>query len=201
MLRHGAKTLALGVATLVILPELFSYWVRSRFLGRDRAFQNSCQLLALVPGHLGHLVRRAFLLRTLRFCHSSVTVEWGACLTKCDALLEENVYIGPGCQLGLVHLERDVLLAAGVHVPSGAQTHSFARSDEPIREQPGEKKLVRIGAGTWVGSGAVVMADVGRNAVVGAGAVVTRPVPDWVVATGVPARSVKNRQEARSPER
>ena len=37
------------------------------------------------------------------------------------------------------------------------------------------------------------MADVGRDSVVGAGAVVTRSVPDRVVAAGVPARVVKRR--------
>lgn len=196
MVRRWAKSLALGVATIVILPELLSYRVRARFLGCDRSFQNSCQTLALIPGTLGQFLRRAFLCRTLRSCHPTVTVEWGACLTKVDAVLEENVYIGPGCQIGLVHLERDVLLAAGVHVPSGAQTHGFSRPDAPIREQAGERKQVRIGAGTWVGSGAVVMADVGQSAVIGAGAVVTRPVADWTVAAGVPARAFKRRLEA-----
>jgi acetyltransferase-like isoleucine patch superfamily enzyme len=37
------------------------------------------------------------------------------------------------------------------------------------------------------------MADVGRNAVIGAGAVVTSPIPDNVVAAGVPARVIRDR--------
>jgi acetyltransferase-like isoleucine patch superfamily enzyme len=193
MFRNVAKSFALAVATLLVLPELLSYWVRSWFLGRDRAFQNSCQLLALLPGTLGQYLRRAFLLRTLRSCHPSVTVEWGACLTKVGAILEENVYLGPGCQLGLVHIEREVLIGAGVHVPSGAHTHSFVDPEAPIREQPGTQRQVRIGSGSWIGSGAVVLADVGRNTIVGAGAVVVQPLPDWVVAAGVPARAVKER--------
>jgi acetyltransferase-like isoleucine patch superfamily enzyme len=42
------------------------------------------------------------------------------------------------------------------------------------------------------------MADVGRESVVGAGAVVTRPIPDRVMAAGVPARVRRRRDEQRS---
>ena len=86
-----------------------------------------------------------------------------------------------------------MLLAAGVHVPSGAHIHGTADPTVAIREQAGAKRPVRIGAGAWVGSAAVVMADVGRGTIVGAGAVVTRPLPDQVVAGGVPARIIRER--------
>jgi len=195
MIREWAKALARGVAAVLVAPELLSFWLRARLLGRDQALQGSSQLLALVPGLLGQYLRRAFYTRTLRYCHPSVTIEAGAFLTKADARLEANVYVGPRCQLGLVHIECDVLLAAGVHVPSGGQTHGIADPTAPIREQPGKPRVVRIGAGSWVGSAAVVMADVGRNTVVGAGAVVTRPLPDWVVAVGAPARVVRERPQ------
>jgi virginiamycin A acetyltransferase len=45
-----------------------------------------------------------------------------------------------------------------------------------------------------VGDNAVVMADVGCNTIIGAGSVVVRAVPDFVVAVGNPARVVKQRQ-------
>ena len=60
--------------------------------------------------------------------------------------------------------------------------------------------VVRIGEGTWIGSAAVVMADVGPHAVIGAGAVVTKPLPGWVVAAGVPARVVRMREGAPQSE-
>ena len=126
-------------------------------------------------------------------CHPSAVIEFGALFSATGARLDENVYVGPRCHLGLVHLERDVLLAAGVHVPSGGHVHGTEDVSVPVREQRFERSLVRIGAGSWVGSGAVVMADVGRGTVVGAGAVVTRPLPDDVVAAGVPARVLRRR--------
>lgn len=195
MLRDCTKVVLLGLASILVFPELVSYWVRARLLGCDRALEGSSQLLALVPGIVGQYVRRAFLLRTLKYCHRTVTVECGVFFTKAGACLEENVYIGPRCQLGLVHIEREVLLAAGVHVPSGAHTHGFGDDVLPIREQPRNAQQVRIGTGSWIGSAAVILADVGRNVVVGAGAVVTKPLADWSVAGGVPARVIRNRKE------
>ena len=78
-------------------------------------------------------------------------------------------------------------------MPSGGRTHGIDDLGVAIRDQPGSPERVRIGAGAWIGSAAIVMADVGRDSVVGAGAVVTRSVPDRVVAAGVPARVVKRR--------
>ena len=65
----------------------------------------------------------------------------------------------------------------------------------PIREQPGTKAAVRIGEGAWIGSAAIVLADVGHGTIVGAGAVVTRPLPGLVVAGGVPARIINHRSD------
>jgi acetyltransferase-like isoleucine patch superfamily enzyme len=193
--RRIAKAMTRGVATILVAPALASFAIRSRLIGRDRALEGSTQALALVPGLLGQYLRRAFLSRVLHRCHHSVTIEFGTIFSKAAACLDENVYIGPRCHLGLVHLEHDVLLAAGVHVPSGGNTHGHGDADRPIREQTGVKRLVRIGAGSWIGSAAVVMADVGRDTIVGAGAVVTRPLPDRVVAGGVPARVIRQRDE------
>ncbi len=53
--------------------------------------------------------------------------------------------------------------------------------------------MVRVGEGTWVGNGVVLMADVGRHAIVAAGAVVTKPLPDFCIAAGVPARVIRMR--------
>ncbi len=100
---------------------------------------------------------------------------------------------GPAVISGLVHLERNVLLASGVHVPSGMQTHGTDDAETPIRDQAGRLTLVRIGAGSWVGSAAVVMADVGCDSVIGAGSVVTKPIPDRVIAAGAPARVIRSR--------
>ena len=187
------KRIAFIAATISVAPSLLSYAIKSAMFGRDRALHGSSQALSLVPGIVGQYLRRAFYCRVLDECHASVTIEFGTLFSQAGARLGEQVYVGPHCHLGLVHLERDVLIAAGVQVPSGPETHGISSLDRPIREQPGNLRMVRIGAGSWIGSGAVVMADVGRDSVVAAGAVVTEALPDRIIAAGVPARVVRQR--------
>lgn len=195
-MRDAIKTLAHGLATAVVTPALISYAVRRRLFGADRALEGSTQALALVPGLVGDYLRRAFLSRVLAGCDRSATIQFGTIFSQAGARIDANVYVGPRCHLGLVHLERDVLLASAVHVPSGSQTHGIDDLDRPIREQPGVRSMVRIGQGTWVGSAAVVLADVGQHCVIGAGAVVTAAIPDYAVAAGVPARVIRSRRPA-----
>jgi acetyltransferase-like isoleucine patch superfamily enzyme len=180
-------------ALVVVAPELVSFWVRAPLMGRDRALQGSTQWLAWIPGLIGQYLRRAFLTQVLDYMHPTAVVEFGTIFSKCGCRLDENTYIGPRCHIGLVHLEKDVLIAAGVHIPSGGQTHGTGSTALSIRDQPGQPRRVHIGAGTWVGSAAVVMADIGPDTVVGAGAVVSKPLPAQVVAVGAPARVIRSR--------
>src|SRR4029079_4862267 len=123
------------VALVFVLPVLLVYWLNSLLVGRNRALEGASQLVSLFPGVTGQYLRRAFLQRVLARCHHSALVEFGTLFSQAGAVLDENVYVGPRCQLGLVHLERDVLLAANVQVPSGGQTHHFDDPTRPIREQ------------------------------------------------------------------
>jgi acetyltransferase-like isoleucine patch superfamily enzyme len=191
--RNTVKALARGLALVAVLPLLASFAVRALVLGRDRALHGSTQMLALVPGLIGQYLRRAFLSRTIEACHPTAVIEFGTLLSRVGARLDKHAYVGPRCHLGLVHIERDVLIAAGVHLPSGSKTHRIDDLSIPIRDQMSDERLVRIGAGSWIGEGAIVMADVGSDTVVGAGAVVTRPLPARCVAAGVPARVLRLR--------
>lgn len=192
-MREAFKAVTRGLAWLAVTPSVLSWQLRSLAIGPDRALEASTQAWAGVPGLTGQYLRRAFLSRTLQSCAPTATIEFGTLFSSCKASIGERAYIGPRCHLGWAIIEQDVLLAAGVHVPSGARTHGTDDPAVPIRDQATLKTAVRIGAGSWIGSVAVVLADVGRGAVVGAGAVVTRPVPDLSVAGGVPARVLRRR--------
>jgi acetyltransferase-like isoleucine patch superfamily enzyme len=192
-MRDALKAAAHALAWVAVTPSVVSWRLRAIVLGPDRALEGSTQAWAIVPGLAGQYLRRAFLSRTLRGCARTATIEFGTLFSSAAASIGERAYIGPRCHLGWAVIERDVVLAAGVHVPSGARTHGIDDPTLPIRDQPTVKMPVRIGAGSWIGSAAVVMADVGHDAVVAAGAVVAKPVPDLTIAAGVPARVLRHR--------
>jgi acetyltransferase-like isoleucine patch superfamily enzyme len=189
-----AKLAARAIANLAAMPFLLIHALKIPILGKERALEGSTQLLAILPGLSGEYVRRAFLAWTIAQCHPSATISFGTILSKSATRIGENAYIGPYCSLGSVTIERDALVATGVHVLSGGRMHGTDDLSRPIRQQPGEFVHVTLGAGCWIGAGAVVMVDVGRDAIVGAGAVVTQPVPAAAIAVGVPARVIRQRE-------
>jgi acetyltransferase-like isoleucine patch superfamily enzyme len=193
VVRESIKFGIRALATVAVAPAILSYRLRSPVMGRERALLGSTQALALVPGLLGQYLRRAFLSHVLAYCGPNAVVEWGTCFSDPDTRIDDYAYIGPNCHIGFAHIERDVLIAPCVHIPSGSAIHGTADLDEPIRNQQGVRACVRIGANSWIGSAAVVMADVGAKTIVGAGAVVNKPLPGGVIAAGVPARVVRQR--------
>jgi acetyltransferase-like isoleucine patch superfamily enzyme len=200
-MRDAIKAALHGLAVVAVMPSVISWWLRARVMGADRALEGSTQAWSLVPGVLGQYLRRAFLCCVLPSCARTATIEFGVIFSSACARIGDRAYVGPRCHLGWALIGDDALLAAGVHVPSGANTHGIDDLTTVIRDQPRRKVPVRIGNGSWIGSAAVVMADVGRDSVIAAGAVVTQPIPEMTIAGGVPARVLRHRDsriEARS---
>lgn len=71
-----------------------------------------------------------------------------------------------------------------------ASTHNFQRNDIPIKLQGSTSLPIVIDDDVWIGSKVTVLGGVhiGKGAVIGAGAVVTRDIPAFAVAFGVPCR-------------
>lgn len=95
-----------------------------------------------------------------------------------------------------VYLAPSVLIAGNCYI--GGSRYGTGRLDVPIMEQGWfSRGPVHIGAGSWLGAGAIVLDGVriGQGCIVGAGAVVTKDLADYTVATGVPAAAVRRRGE------
>lgn len=115
-----------------------------------------------------------------------------------------RIEIGDRTSLGLfclIHSENLVVIGADNLIASycylvGGGAHRFDRSDVPINRQGVGAGQVRLGDDCWLGAGVQVLNSVaiGRGAVIGAGSLVNRDLPDWSVAVGSPARVVKSRR-------
>jgi len=110
------------------------------------------------------------------------------------------VRIGDRCLVGRgsaivghlsIELEDDVW--TGHHVYITDQNHGYDDPHRPISVQVMPERPVRIGAGSWLGHGTVVLpgSTVGRHVVVGANSVVRGDLPDYVVVAGNPAKVLR----------
>ena len=125
-----------------------------------------------------------------------------------ECLSQPVVRIGDRCLIGrgsgiVGHFSIDIGddVWTGHHVYITDQNHGYDNVDIPISQQSMPEKPVRIGSGSWLGHGTVVLpgADIGEHVVIGANSVVTGCIPSFSVAVGAPARVVKSMSEADGP--
>ncbi len=155
------------------------------------------ELLRHLPDQLGRTSRARYLGRTARAFGAGSVVGRGARI-----LAPEQLSIGAG-----VVVARDVMLDArgGLELEDEALigfesvllTHTH-RSDEvgvAIQRQGMFSAPVRIGARAWLGMRVLVLpgVEIGEDAIVASGAVVSKSLPARAVAAGVPARVLRSR--------
>jgi acetyltransferase-like isoleucine patch superfamily enzyme len=117
------------------------------------------------------------------------------CLVTSDLVAHEYSFLNIGCILGpKVELGRYVML--GPHVALVGHDHVISKPGVPIifSGRPTLKQTV-LEDDAWIGYGAIIIAGVriGRGAIVGAGAVVTKDVPPYEIHAGVPAQKIGER--------
>ncbi|MBL77359.1 MAG: sugar acetyltransferase [Acidimicrobiaceae bacterium] len=110
------------------------------------------------------------------------------------------VRIGDRCLIGRgsaivghlsIEVGDDVFTGMNVYVTD--QNHGYEDVDQPIGIQVPSEEPVSIGAGSWIGSGVVILpgAQLGEHVVVAANSVVRGEVPSYSMVAGVPARVVR----------
>lgn len=104
--------------------------------------------------------------------------------------------IGRNCELyGDIEIGDDVLMAPEVIIMT--TNHRFINKSETIHRQGNDiEKPVVIGNDVWIGRRAMIMpgVHVGNGAVIAAGSIVTKNIPEYAVVGGVPARIIKYRE-------
>ena len=121
-----------------------------------------------------------------------------------ELMLADGAALSPGVHLGADHgrIQVGPCTAIGPGTVVRAANHRFSRRDVPIMRQGHVPGVVIIEDDVWIGANCVITPDVriGRGAVVGAGAVVTRDVAPYAVVGGVPARAIGTRGQAGTEE-
>lgn len=135
-----------------------------------------------------------------------------------NVVLGEHVHIGTGVYLGVfstgklqigsstyigrystilahqgVCIGNDCLIAPQCFITD--VNHGFRDGGIPIKSQAYESRKVVIGDDVWIGTGVIIVPGVtiSKGSVIGAGAVVTKDIPAYSVAVGVPARVISKR--------
>ncbi len=102
----------------------------------------------------------------------------------------DNTYI-----LGKVSIGKDVMMAANCAFIGS--NHNMSRVDIPMNQQGGTNAPIVINDDVWIGYGSIICAGVTveQGAVIAAGSVVTKNVPECAVVGGVPAKIIRYRGE------
>ncbi|HUT15129.1 MAG TPA: acyltransferase [Anaerolineae bacterium] len=150
-------------------------------------------MLSLIPGLGGMWLRRAWYRATLTHCGDNVYISFLSAIRTAKSSLGSDIDIGPGCWLGWVDVGDGVMFGGYNVVLSGTKQHGFSRTDVPMRLQEGQPIQVRIGRDVWVGSGAIIGADIAEGCLIGAGSVVVKPTEPYTIVAGVPGRVIRHR--------
>lgn len=121
--------------------------------------------------------------------HETVRIIGPLFLNGCTVHIGEGTFVGRAFATegrGVVTIGKNCDIAPQVTVLTG--THK--KGDSTRRAGEGVTTDVEIGDGTWIGACSIILPGVhiGKGCVIGAGAVVTKDVPDNTKAIGVPAK-------------
>jgi acetyltransferase-like isoleucine patch superfamily enzyme len=188
-------------------PRLFAACGSKVYFGTNVALMHPHRIQIgdrTVVGNACVLDARADALEPLLTIGDDVMLSHNVMLSSKNGLISigHRVGIGPytvvqAADSSEIGIGDDAVIAAHCYVAGGGQ-YRFDRLDVPIaRQEMRPTGATSIGAGAWLGARVTVLggASIGRESIVGAGAVVTSELPPYSISVGVPARVVRYRGE------
>lgn len=164
-------------------------WLHPQFdaIGPDCVFINPRQVEIIGPNiRIGSNVHiNAEPTRVTRLC------VWFAGERVGAVTLGDNVLVSPGVRVissfGIT-IGSNAMLASDVYVSDSDWHGIYDRTHEAGQAAP-----ISIGENAWIGFAAIIGKGVtiGRNSIIGAGSVVTKDIPDNVIAAGNPCRVIR----------
>lgn len=127
-------------------------------------------------------------------CGRGVVIEPNAHIPFHKVEIGNNSGIGPNALLGAVKIGDNVMMGPDVIILSNNKVFDSQIVPMCLQGRTEDNPVV-IGDDVWIGARAIILpgVHVGKGAIVGAGAVVSKDVPEYAIVAGNPARIVKQR--------
>lgn len=149
---------------------------------------------------LGRTVRRQLCKSIFTYCGENVNIGKQANFgLGRDISIGSNSSIGPYAQIvgsgwgGTLTIGDNVMM--GPEVVILLSEHNHERTDIPMNQQGVRTTAVVIEDDVWIGMRSMILRGVtiGKGSIIGAGAVVTKDVPQYAIVGGIPAKVIKYR--------
>jgi len=132
----------------------------------------------------------------LKQCGRNVNIEHGADIgTGKGIIIGDNSGIGVNCTVKRAIIGKNVMM--GPSVVFIGSNHAFSDPEKPLQEQGSvECPPIEVGDNVWIGTNVIVLPGrkIGKSSIVGAGAVVTKDVPEYAIVAGNPAKVIRYRK-------
>lgn len=163
-----------------------------------RAYFIVMHLPSSVQSKKSQKIRYFMAKRFIESCGENVNFEKNARFTP-ELHIGDNSGVGKNCLIsGRTYIGNNVMMGPDCIMYSYSHAHS--RIDIPMDHQGFEKETpIHIGDDVWIGARVVILPGVkiGSHCIVGAGAIVTKNVPDYAIVGGNPAKIIRMRNEGR----
>jgi len=179
------------IALIIVFLPWLTWKIERILFQRNSLYLFWAQFFALIPGIVGNFLRRAFYHLVFPECSWECEIGFGTFFSQPWAIIKKGVYIGPYCIIGKTILEEGVLIASRVSIPSGKRQHKRRNDGTLTPADENAFETIHIGAHSWIGEGAIIMADLENFVTVAAGSVVTQPVCRGCIVAGNPAKIIR----------
>lgn len=195
--------------TIVMGPQLRRFVYRNIFksIGNEVFIQHGVELIGSSCIEIGNGVNifKGVRLDAKGHKHNRidiqnwVTIERNVDIGSMDntsIYIGENTYIAPGVCIagqGDIHIGKNCMIAANSGIY--ANNHVFTDLSLPVKQQGTTREGIIIEDDCWLGHGVTVLdgVKIGKGSIIGAGAVVSKNIPPYSIAVGVPAKVIKDR--------
>ncbi|MFD2161875.1 acyltransferase [Paradesertivirga mongoliensis] len=191
MLKAAKEVYSLCIS-IFALPVALLFVIAGKFAVFCGAFSEVSILASKVPFNFGIRVRYIYYKLTLKSLGRDVKFKYGTFCQYPNAVIGNRVLFGYYNAIGEVIIGDDVIVGGFVNFVSGTKQHSFDDDSQPISTQKAAGRVtINIGSDVWIGSNAVVAADVGSRCVIATGSILVRPAENRSIYGGNPAKLIR----------